>query len=359
MQLIWKWLYNTSSSKDHGTLYQLKNLINRKNVKTHPKDDFRACDDFFVLVVKCHILAAAMEILNIDSLDEIPEGAECDWILPDEDRKIKLERFCNKLIERFVKLGLLEDKKPDTNDAEGDKMESDDESEANDDHESESDTDSENESEQKSVTDDGVLQYAKDLISLGLLYLEYRDGVKEGDGIRVVCCWKFWLPLFKVSEKKNYSIEALQTIFNYKFVLSDMHAQQWLYSRFVNTQGRPGCNIPADEHQEHLNRVCKDSISHLGANKTKESINRVGKCVGMISKVTENLDKQLCIAKTSGKHTVSSSKKDMDMIVKELVESEILTSKHGRKHSVCTKRSIYDKVSKLEMRDWVKKHTQL
>lgn len=79
----------------------------------------------------------------------------------------------------------------------------------------------------------------------------------------------------------------------------------------------------------------------------------------MISKVTENLDKQLCIAKTSGKHTVSSSKKDMDMIVKELVESEILTSKHGHKYLVCTKRSIYDKVSKQQMRDWVKKHTQL
>ena len=44
-------------------------------------------------------------------------------------------------------------------------MELDDESEA-DDHETESDTDSENESEQKSVADDGVLEYAKDLMSL-------------------------------------------------------------------------------------------------------------------------------------------------------------------------------------------------
>ena len=40
-------------------------------------------------------------------------------------------------------------------------MESDDESEA-DDYESESDTDSENESEQKSLADNGILEYAKD-----------------------------------------------------------------------------------------------------------------------------------------------------------------------------------------------------
>ena len=39
----------------------------------------------------------------------------------------------------------------------------------------------------------------------------------------------------------------------------------------------------------------------------------------MISKVTENFDKQFCVAKTSGKHTVSS-KKDMDITVNELVE---------------------------------------
>ena len=61
-----------------------------------------------------------------------------------------------------------------------------------------------------------------------MLYLEYCDAVNNGDGVRAMCCWKCLLPLFKVSGKKNYSIEALQTIFNYKFVLSDMHAQQWL-----------------------------------------------------------------------------------------------------------------------------------
>lgn len=70
----------------------------------------------------------------------------------------------------------------------------------------------------------------------------------------------------------------------------------------------------------------------------------------MISKVTENLDKQLRVAKTSGKHTISSSKKDMDSIIKELVESEILARKDGRKRLVCTKRSIYEKVSKLQVK---------
>lgn len=33
-------------------LYQLRNVINRKNVVAKPLKDFNACDDFFVLVVK-------------------------------------------------------------------------------------------------------------------------------------------------------------------------------------------------------------------------------------------------------------------------------------------------------------------
>ena len=41
----------------------------------------------------------------------------------------------------------------------------------------------------------GVLQYAQDL----LLYLEYQDGVKEGDSERVMRCLKYLLPPFKVT----------------------------------------------------------------------------------------------------------------------------------------------------------------
>ena len=153
--------------------------------------------------------------------------------------------------------------------------------------------------------EDGILQYAQDLLSVGMIYLEYGDGVKEGDGERVKRCLKYLLLLFKVSGKK-YSIEMLQTLFNIEFVLSDMHKLQWLYGRFVNTQGRAGCNIPADEYLEHLNRVCKDSVSHLKANKTQETIQRVGKCIEVISTLSEKFDDQSNASKTPNKHCVSS-----------------------------------------------------
>ncbi len=46
LQLVWKYFYSSKSSNDHGTIYQLKNLINRTNVVTKPLKSFDACEDF-------------------------------------------------------------------------------------------------------------------------------------------------------------------------------------------------------------------------------------------------------------------------------------------------------------------------
>ena len=60
-----RYYYSIKSAGDHGSLYQLRNCIGRTSVVKKPLDNFNACDDFFVLVVKCHILTAAMEMVEI------------------------------------------------------------------------------------------------------------------------------------------------------------------------------------------------------------------------------------------------------------------------------------------------------
>ena len=58
---------------DHGTLYQLRNRLNRTNVKD-PKTDYNACDDFFILVISCHIVAATLAMLRMESVDDTPSA---------------------------------------------------------------------------------------------------------------------------------------------------------------------------------------------------------------------------------------------------------------------------------------------
>ena len=107
MQVIWKKFYKTSSASDHGTLYQLRNLVQRRNVGKKPKKDFNAHDSFFSLVTTSHILAAAMELLGMDSLDDhpsehlLPENVQA---LPKSERSMILNHICDVVLHSYVDL---------------------------------------------------------------------------------------------------------------------------------------------------------------------------------------------------------------------------------------------------------------
>ena len=73
-QVIWKRLYKCSSGNEGGTLYQLRNLINRRNVVQDPSKNMNTCEDFFTSVVEAHILAATMPQFKMSSLQDEPEG---------------------------------------------------------------------------------------------------------------------------------------------------------------------------------------------------------------------------------------------------------------------------------------------
>ena len=68
---------------------------------------------------------------------------------------------------------------------------------------------------------DHVKEYACDVLSLGLLYLEFIDAIREGDGERIIRCWKYILLLFKDSGRTNYSIEAFTLLVQYHFLFSE------------------------------------------------------------------------------------------------------------------------------------------
>ena len=89
-----------------------------------PAKDFNACDDFIVLVITSHILAASLEMLSMQSLDDIP-------VLPLLPPKLQNEP------QKYQ---------------------------------------------------DSVQDYAIHLLSLGCFYIEYADAIREGDGGRVLCC---------------------------------------------------------------------------------------------------------------------------------------------------------------------------
>lgn len=109
---------------------------------------------------------------------------------------------------------------------------------------------------------DHKFKYSRLVISVGLLYWEYCDG----DGLRVLRCWRYMLLLFKSTNRINYSIEAFMLLAQYQFCFSK---RQLVWGRFINVHGLPA---PCDLYMEHLNRVCKDALKGLGANRAVKAL---------------------------------------------------------------------------------------
>lgn len=120
------------------TLYQLCNQLNRLNVVVDPSRDFNACDDFFHQIINSHIIAAAQKMLRMSNLDDIPsrdalDSPEDAWVSPTTERRDALRKVCKQVVDSFMKFSFNDD---------------------------------------QSSSDDQVLKYAQQILSLGRFYLE-------------------------------------------------------------------------------------------------------------------------------------------------------------------------------------------
>ena len=133
--------------------------------------------------------------------------------------------------------------------------------------------------------------YAKQVVSLGLLYMEYSDGIREGDGDRIIRCWRYMLLIFRATNKRKYSIQAATLLLQYHFVFTERMKEQLVWSRTINTHGRLGKNIPMDLHNEHLNRIVKDGMKALSSNVNEaQAIERIGKSLRLLVDFLNNFD---------------------------------------------------------------------
>ena len=260
LQVIWKYFYSQLSPAERGTLYQLRNKLNRTNVVLNPTKDFNACDDFFVEVITGHIVAAAMAVLDMNSrsynsCDTALPHAQDIWMQPHDVRRASLDTLCKAIFDRFVQFSF---------------------------------------NEAADRADNRITAYAKNLLAVGCFYLEFSDAIREGDRERVLHCWRYLLPMFLGSGRTNYSCEVVNKLYQHIYSLPPRMSAELLWSRFINVHG-PGKNIPADLHMEHLNRTAKDAIKGLGTNKSSSAISRVDRAIGTLVPVLDQFDKENCV----------------------------------------------------------------
>ena len=272
---------------DGGTLHQLRNLINRRNIPATPKSDVDACEDCLSVIGISHILAATVEVMGLDGIDSSNSFPQ----IPPELQEATIHHLVREVVKNYINLHLI--------------------------------------GEPNCSTGDGILDYSQEVLTLSLLYAEFDDAIREGDG----GCWKFLL-FYKASNRTNYTVEALNLLAQFYILLPPRLAQQLAWSRFINTHGTQGGNIPMDLHMEHLNRTCKTAVAHLGANLSPKAIVRIGKCIGPLTNLCSSFDLSTGVTCRSGAHSDADSNADIAKIVSELIEkSAVFKCCPGRKHN--------------------------
>ena len=335
----------------------MRNLINRRNVIKKPKNAVAQCEEFFLLVVKAHIVCAAMTLFGMTAVDSDPAVSDifpsgCEELEPEQRRNV-LVMAAQRIVDKYVNISL-----PETQVTESEECKDSGKSKAS--CKSKASSKSKHSSKTSDKSSDLVLEYASETLTLGLFLMEFMDAIREGDGDRIIRCWRFFMLLFKASNRTNYSIEAFTLLCQFQFIFSERMKQQLVWSRTVNTHGRPGKNISMDLHMEHLNRECKATISGLGANVTEQAVKRVGKCLGEIVKVTCNFDSQTGVNSESGYHTTRSEEKDFSALLQQLNHSEVFTMKKSRKHNSFPKinQNLMKKLHVKDLEKWMEHQWQ-
>ena len=291
---------------DGGTLYPLRNKINRRNVSKDPSGNATACEEFFLLVTEAHVLAATQTIFQMNSLHDTPKSPHFRHgclELSHSEMLCCVSRALSEMLEKIVDLSFCQHTQP-----------------------------------AQSVHDDCVQSYACDVITLGLFVMEFNDAIREGDGTRIIRCWRYLLLLFKASNRTNYAIEAFTLLAQFDYLLPHQLARQLAWSRTINTHGRPGKNISCDLHMEHLNREAKSQLSGLGSNITNAAVTRIGNALGEVVCILENFDNESGIKRPSARHSKRSSEKDMAILLKQLQEtSKVFYTRSGRIHQMFPK----------------------
>ena len=267
---------------------QIRNLLHRSAVPIDPQTNMKAAEDFLLLLLHAHTVAAAKELLSYQLTEAEP---------------LSLSFVAKSIINTHLLL-----------------------------------PESSTENEEELI--DGVTLYARELLTLSLLWHFFHDATKEGDGDRILLSWKIMFPVLKATKHRNYAKETLLLLLQSN-CFSERMKLQLLWSRCVNTKGRVGTNVPCDLHMEHLNRRLKTVLRSMGANVTSDAVVRAGTSLRTVNNICLQFEEETCSSHAVNSahgsiHNVPSFGKDFETLLSLLLDEKILQPQESRFHASFT-----------------------
>ncbi|KAL9976553.1 hypothetical protein ACROYT_G013872 [Oculina patagonica] len=163
--------------------------------------------------------------------------------------------------------------------------------------------------------------------------MNFTDAVAEGDGDRIMHCWKFLLLYFySDTGTTKYALEALYLQLQQRAILSLRQAYQQRWNRSVNNHGGNGNNVSLDLEVEQDNNSIKEGLRKLGPNLTHEAVTRVVRMLPVAEATVNNASKECNLMTRSGKHFVKTTRNDLLKILNLLVQADAFQETPDRQY---------------------------
>ena len=94
----------------------------------------------------------------------------------------------------------------------------------------------------RQISKDGVFDYASAVLNDGLILFELRDTIHEGDGPRMICCWKFMI-LYWWHGHTKYFNEVVQLISAIEVLASQRIAHELIWCHTMHLWGEAGIPV--------------------------------------------------------------------------------------------------------------------
>ena len=215
---------------------------------------------------------------------------------------------------------------------------------------------SEKELDAASVSDK-IYAYTKHALTVGLLRLNHNDAIALGDGKRIMLVNLYLCMLYKHNSCPKYAFGILETICQSKILLSERMAHRLIWNRVVNHRGDQDTNHPNDLDMEHCNKIFKDQAHSFRGVFTEKTVARVSRSALSAHRVVKNFDRETDTRTASGKHTITDTTSDVQMIVDQLMQQQVYIERQGRKHNSFPNVTAnpYDGLDMETVRDWLSK----
>lgn len=210
-----------------------------------------------------------------------------------------------------------------------------------------------------SSTEDRRMNYALQVMQLGVFLMQLNDTEKEGDGERSLRNWKMLMLYFRSRARGlKYAFEAMRFITFAKAIYSERMAHRILHGQFVNSKGGQGNNYANDLKMEHEVNNSKGILKGMCGNKTLKAVQRSSSSSFLLNEVAKQYDKQSNIAPESTSHTHACTSDDIREMIKVVRGQKPFEHQPGRTLNSfpSISKSPLDQLDALALHTWLTRH---